>query len=81
MLMKALESMLGPVILAALEEGAGPTTSDRLSLLGIQRRDFIVFGRGPMDTLVDMVRRLKPSLLVLIPLFLVPSSGRLRKTV
>lgn len=58
-LAKMLDSVPGPVLLVAAEEGLGPALSERLSRLGIKRRDFHVASGGDVDTLVDQLQQLK----------------------
>jgi len=47
-----LDSISGPVTLAALEEGLGPAVSERLSRLNIRRADFGLWAGGNVDELV-----------------------------
>lgn len=56
---RALDSIPGPVVLACLEEGIGPAVGERLSRLGVHRKDFHLFGKGSVDALVDLARAVK----------------------
>ena len=47
-----LDSIEGPVTLAALEEGIGPAVSERLARLNIRRADFGLWAGGSVDDLV-----------------------------
>lgn len=47
-----LDSIEGPVTLAALEEGIGPAVSERLSRLNVRRADFHLWAGGSVDDLV-----------------------------
>jgi len=47
-----LDSISGPVVLAALEEGLGPAVSERLGRLAIRRADFHLWAGGGLDDLV-----------------------------
>lgn len=52
LLAKWLDSIEGPVTLAALEEGIGPAVSERLARLNIRRADFGLWAGGGVDDLI-----------------------------
>ena len=54
---RLLDSLQGPVVLVATEEGVGPALGQRLQRLRVSRPTFHIVGRSTVDGVVDVLRR------------------------
>ncbi len=56
--LRALDSMVGPVVLASFEEGLGPSLAARLARCGATREDLhVVGGQCTIDQLAELVQK------------------------
>lgn len=60
-----LDAVRGPVLYVSAEEGLGPTLAQRLTRLGVTRRDFHLLGRATVDQTAEYLRKTRAVALVI----------------